>query len=999
MPLYNIGGRLLISGPLDPDRLERALQRLLQRHDSLRTVLIPPTQPGDVAQQALAPELEVPLVVHDLRHVADAEARVQTLISEQFAQAFVLYGRALCRFSLIQVSDRRSYFVDTYHHLITDGWGVSLLHRSLADIYNADEQASDAAPSYADYVRDDQEFQASASHGKQLQYWQDKYAVPVEPILEPKAVLDGSPQPSTCHQAFIERPLYQRISSVASSKGVSTFQWLLASICVLLGSVTQRQRFAIGLPIVNRGHAKWKACSGLFVGVNPLLVELDAEQSFDGLVTQLARSLKQDYRNQRIAIGELQRSSTAKNGERRIFDVSLSYEQHSHDVHFGESPASFKAQLNGWQQTPLTLFIRDFHEQADVELDWVYNTAWFDERTIDTLAQRWHHLLPQLLDRSELPLKEVSTLLPSERLVLGEWHAKAVHPLVGPEDVLARVQARVQETPEAIALEQGDQRLSYAQLLVQTQALGGWLASQGVGEEDRVAVCVPRSMAWVQALLGVWQAGAGYVPLDPQWPDARLAQTLQDCAPKAILTLGAAQQERLRQLSAQAEVPVLDLQQPLPASPALDLELDLTPQRPTSRLAYVIYTSGSTGVPKGVMVEQRQLAQLVQWHVSSFGLGAGHRSALTAGVAFDASSWELWVALASGSTLVIPPLTEQGEGLDAGALLQWWRSQRLDSSFLVTPLAELALVEGPLPQGLRTLLTGGERLRRVPVTLPPGLRLVNNYGPTETTVVASSGVLEAGQESPDIGAAIANTRLYVLDAQQREVPLGAVGELYIGGASVARGYLGRPELTQERFLVDPFVQDGSGRMYRTGDLVCWLETGRLAFVGRNDEQVKLRGYRIELGEIEARLLAQPGVREAVVLAREDEPGLKRLVAYVVRDAAPNTAQGATQDVAQDSEGDDTLAMDTLRQALTQELPGYMVPSAFVLLPSLPLTPNGKLDRRALPAPDLQALAARSYEAPQGELEEQLAALWAEVLQLPRVGRHDNFFELGGHSLL
>ncbi|MBB2488203.1 AMP-binding protein, partial [Mitsuaria sp. WAJ17] len=317
---------------------------------------------------------------------------------------------------------------------------------------------------------------------------------------------------------------------------------------------------------------------------------------------------------------------------------------------------------------------------------------------------------------------------------------------------------------------------------------GGWLAQQGVGEEDRVAVCVPRSIAWVQALLGSWLAGAGYVPLDPQWPDARLAQTLQDCAPKAILTLGAAQQERLRRLSDTAEAPVLDLEQPLPASEAQEPPQ----QRQASRLAYVIYTSGSTGVPKGVMVEQRQLAQLVQWHVGRFGLGTGHRSALTAGVAFDASSWELWVALASGSTLVIPPLTEQGEGLDAGSLLTWWRDQRLDSSFLVTPLAELALAEGPLPQGLRTLLTGGERLRRVPATLPQGLRLVNNYGPTETTVVASSGALQAGQESPDIGAAISNTRLYVLDAQQREVPLGAVGELYIGGASVARGYLGQP---------------------------------------------------------------------------------------------------------------------------------------------------------------------------------------------------------------
>ncbi|MGM9515074.1 condensation domain-containing protein, partial [Roseateles sp. DB2] len=597
MPLYNIGGRLLISGSLDPVRLERSLQRLLRRHDSLRTVLIPPSTPGDVARQALMPDLRVPLIVHDLRSEADGDSTAQRLISEQFAQPFVLYGQALCRFSLIQVSDHRSYFVDTYHHLITDGWGVSLLHRSLADLYNTDDQAGDAAPSYADYVRDDQEFQASASHGKQLQYWQEKYAVPVEPVLESKPGLDGSPKPSKCHEDRIERTLYQRIGYAAKEKGCSTFQWLLASVCVLIGTVAQRQRFAIGLPIVNRGHARWKSCSGLFVGVNPLLVELDAEQSFDELVTQLARSLKQDYRHQRIAIGELQRTSSAKSVERRIFDVSLSYEQHSHDVYFGESPASFKAQLNGWQQIPLTLFVRDFHEQADVELDWVYNTAWFDERSIDTLAQRWHHLLPQLLDRAEQPLKEVSTLLPSEHALLSAWHARAVQPLIGPQDVLARVQAQAQETPEAIALEQGDQRQSYAQLLAQSRALGGWLAAQGAGEEERVAVCVPRSMTWVQALLGVWQAGAGYVPLDPQWPDARLAQTLQDCAPKAILTLGSLQQERLSRLS--EGVPVLDLGQPLEPHPELALE---KVQRPASRLAYVIYTSGSTGVPKGVMV-------------------------------------------------------------------------------------------------------------------------------------------------------------------------------------------------------------------------------------------------------------------------------------------------------------------------------------------------------------------------------------------------------------
>ncbi|MCH7345787.1 amino acid adenylation domain-containing protein, partial [Pelomonas sp. CA6] len=980
LPLYNIGGRLLISGPLDPLRLQRALRHLIAQHDSLRTQLLPPAEPGAVARQALMPQLDLALTVHDLRAESDGEAIAQRLIDEQAAQPFELYGRALCRFSLILVADERSYFVDTYHHLITDGWGISLLHRSLAALYNADAPPTEAAPSYLDYVRDDQAFHASPAHAKQLQYWRDKYAVPVEPILEAKPGAGVEPRPSRRHGACIERGLYRRIGALAQAQGLSTFQWLLASICVLLGSVSQRQRFAIGLPIVNRGHARWKTCSGLFVGVSPLLVEMDAEQSFDSLAQQLARSLKQDYRNQRIAIGELQSSSGAKNAERRIFDLSLSYEPHSHDVCFGDSPATVTALMNGWQQTPLTLFIRDFHEETDVELDWVYNTAWFDDREIDTLARRWNHLLGQLVEQTALPVKEISTLMPDERAQLAQWRDQTCRPLPMGEDVLTRVRAQADATPQAIALEQGGERVSYAQLLAHSLSLGGWLAAQGAGEEERVAVCMPRSIAWVQALLGSWQTGAGYVPLDPQWPDARLAQTLKDCAPKAVLTLGPMQHERMSRLLDGAAVPVLDLGQPLPEGHEA-----LRPgNHPVSRLAYVIYTSGSTGVPKGVMVEQRQLANLVDWHVRRMEMGVGHRTPLCAGVAFDGSSWETWPALASGSTLVIAPLDEHGEGPDAIALLDWWRTQTLHSGFLVTPLAELALADGPLPQELRLLLTGGDRLRRMPTHLPPGLTVLNNYGPTETTAIVTSGVVAAGQESPDIGAAIQNTRLYVLDAHQRELPLGAVGELYIGGAGVARGYLGRPELTQQRFLPDPFV-GGGARMYRSGDLVRWLDDGRLAFVGRNDEQVKLRGYRIELGEIEARLLAQPGVREATVLAREDEPGKKRLVAYLVVDAQT-----------QDPEAD---PLPALRAALEQDLPAYMVPSAFVRLERLPLTLNGKIDRRALPVPDTQDAAEHDYEAPRDALESRLATLWAQVLKLPRVGRQDNFFALGGHSLM
>jgi thioesterase domain-containing protein/acyl carrier protein len=393
-------------------------------------------------------------------------------------------------------------------------------------------------------------------------------------------------------------------------------------------------------------------------------------------------------------------------------------------------------------------------------------------------------------------------------------------------------------------------------------------------------------------------------------------------------------------------------------------------------LAYVIYTSGSTGTPKGVMVEHRNLANLCTWHNRTFSAQSSCRSAFTAGMAFDASAWELWPSLIGGGTLLTPSQTVCEE---VPALLQWWQQQPLDVTFLVTPLAEIALADQRTPAGLRYLLTGGERFSRLTQPLPAGLTLVNQYGPTEITVVATSGQLSAEDKLPHIGRPIANTQIYLLDAHGQPVPLGTVGELYIGGAGVARGYWNRPELTAERFVPDPFSDQPGARLYKTGDLARYLPDGNLEFVGRNDQQVKLRGFRIEPGEIEACLVQHAQVRDAVVLAR-GEGSDKRLVAYVV---------------AQPDEG----LTSALHAHLAANLPDYMVPAAFVRLDALPLTPNGKLDRRALPAPDANALVRHAYEAPQGEFETTLATIWAELLGVERIGRHDSFFALGGHSLL
>ncbi|WP_349627987.1 amino acid adenylation domain-containing protein [Bradyrhizobium sp. AC87j1] len=366
----------------------------------------------------------------------------------------------------------------------------------------------------------------------------------------------------------------------------------------------------------------------------------------------------------------------------------------------------------------------------------------------------------------------------------------------------------------------------------------------------------------------------------------------------------------------------------------------------------MIYTSGSTGTPKGVMVENRGLVNLIAWHVQAFCRQPESCCALTAGLAFDASTWELWSALCNRSTLQLPPRAAAGDSL---RLLQWWRDQSLDVAFLITPLATLALEDELINSRLEYLLVGGDRLQRVPASLPAALKLINNYGSTEGTVVATSGRLFSDNAVPHIGRPIANTRVYLLDGHGAPVPFGASGELYIGGAGVARGYLNRPELTAERFIASPFV-DGD-RLYRTGDLARYLPDGNLEFLGRNDEQVKIRGFRIEPGEIAARLVGHPMVRGAVVVAQQDGAGEKRLVAYVV---------GAPEAGSEETDGSDLAAV--LRAHISAHLPDYMVPAAFVRLASLPLTVNGKLDRQALPAPEDDAYARRAYEAPQGEIE-------------------------------
>ena len=524
--------------------------------------------------------------------------------------------------------------------------------------------------------------------------------------------------------------------------------------------------------------------------------------------------------------------------------------------------------------------------------------------------------------------------------------------------------------PGALALAAGATRLTYAELETRAAQLANYLRARGVGSESLVGLCLERSPEFVVAALAIMKCGAAYLPMDPANPAERLRFILQDAGVRHLLTVGkfSGQFGGLEVIALDAEEDNISLQPT--KSPALDGAND--------PLAYVIYTSGSTGQPKGVEITQRNLSNLVAWHVRAFALDSSSRATLQAGVGFDAAVWEIWPALTAGAALIIPDDTVR---LEAKALRDWLVAERITISFVSTALAEqLIALPWPAETSLRFLLTGADTLQRFPATGLP-FAFVNNYGPTECTVVTTSAVISPqrkGNGLPSIGAPIDHVQVHILDDELRPIADGVIGEICVGGAGVARGYRNRPELTAASFITDPSNAD-AGRLYRTGDSGRRLSNGEIEFLGRRDDQIKIRGYRIELSEINAVLNEHPSVRASVVIAREDAPGEKRLVAYVVAPSGP------------------TRDEQTLRDALRQRLPDYMEPSAFVWLDALPLTPNGKIDRNALPVPSLNGAA--EFIAPRTPVEETLASIITEVLKLPRVSVHDDFFQLGAHSLL
>ncbi|WP_212590243.1 non-ribosomal peptide synthetase, partial [Xanthomonas translucens] len=989
-PSYTIGCVMHFEGNLRREIWEQAVAAVVARHDALRTVLL---EGSPLPSQRVLEHLPFALPWHDYSADADGEQRVREHIQQAMTRSLAQYGQPLWDIQWLQASATRGYCLYLCHHLIADGVSMGMLARQVVDCYNQclrGEPDQSPAPSYLQALDVDVAYIGSSRYQRDLAYWRTCLNMRPEP-LHPAATVALGHQPSVQLKCVLDTPVFLGLSTLAERLGGSFTSLIVACLANCLARLGNHQApIAIGLAIHNRHNRIERAMFGMLSTQLPLYLAAAPRADIATAMRSIAAQLRTAMRHARFPLQHaLRELGEAGQLAPRPFDVSVSVEDFSA---FGDAPIADGAwhmlPLHaGYEDTALGVFVRRYSPQHPTVLEFNVNPDRLPVPLAEQALAALRQILLALLEEPHAPLARLPLLTSSQReQVLYTFNDRAGQP---PRDrqVHHAFERQAAATPNAIALVCDGDMLDYAALEAQANQLAHHLCTLGVAPDERVAICLPRGIAMVVAALATLKAGAAYVPLDPAYPAERQAYMLQDCQARVLLTTTAA----AAALALPADLIVLYAD----AAPAAWHGLPTTPPARAGspqHAAYVIYTSGSTGRPKGVVMPHGPLLNLLQWEAGHCAGAELHalRTLQFSALGFDASFQEIFSTLGTGGTLV---LIDDTQRRDAHALYRHVCTQRIERLYMpyiaLQSLAETVLADPALDAldcQLRKVLTAGEQLRITPAIRAffarrSACRLHNYYGPTETHV-ASAHLLPADSATwpllPSIGSALPDTPLYVLDAGRQPLPVGATGELYIAGVQVARGYLHRPALTAERFVPDPFATQPGQRMYRTGDLARWRADGEMEFLGRNDDQVKLRGFRIEPGEIEAALQACPGVREAAVLLREDRPGDKRLVAYLV---------GAG------------LQVEHLRDRLAAHLPDYMVPTAYVVLPAIPTTSHGKLDRQALPAPDATALAVPDYAAPEGELETRLATLWRELLGVERVGRHDSFFALGGHSLL
>ncbi|OJF15954.1 amino acid adenylation domain-containing protein [Couchioplanes caeruleus] len=969
LPRFNVAATARLAGNVDLAVLKECCERAIARNDAF-TLRFGDRDGVPVQWRQTEPAR---VDIHDFSAAPDPAARCRSWMERAARRPVDLTGRRLYELALLRESDSVSHLYGTVHHIIVDGWGADQLVRQiLADYAHAARtgRALEITPgSYLAHVEEHARYQGSDRWERDRDFYRSTFA-DVRPALfparNPAAAGDGARRTDR-HTFMIERDLVDRIRH----RQTSVFSFLTAALATYLARVHRTEEVVLGIPHLNRHNVREKRTVGHFANMLPLRVPVRGTMSTSDIATEIATATVATKRHERLSLGDVLRAlPSSAEGPRRLFDVTVSYLRlATSDEVPGLSVE--KAQLShGHDQDALTVYIREYDDNGAVRVDLDYALDVFDEDfTIASAARHLETLIRHAVDDPHTPVRDLAMISGDETHDLVRRNNDTRRPYRADVTLHALIAEQAARTPDRIAVAgngtEGD--LTYADLDARATVVARALRERGVRPDDRVAVRIERSPGLVVALVGVLKAGGAYVPIDPGYPPDRIQFLLADSGAKAVLT---------------AHDPALRPD----AGPVTPLAEAASPHS----LAYVIYTSGSTGRPKGVMIEHHSVVNRLAWMQRRYPIGADDVVLQKTPSSFDVSVWELfWWAVEGARVALLPPGAEKEPGRILHAIAEHGVTVLHFVPSLFGPFLDL-LESSPERRAeaasLRYVFCSGEalpatlveRFHRVFATAEAP-RLVNLYGPTEATVDVSSFDCPADATQPvrrvPIGRPIDNHRLYVLDLDDRPQPAGVAGELCIAGAGLARGYLGRPELTREKFVDDPF--DPGERMYRTGDLARWLADGTLEYLGRIDDQVKIRGNRVELGEVQNALSSAPGVAGAVVVDRRTAARGLHLVGYYV--AA------------------DEIDPVLLRAHLATTLPEFMVPAYFVRIDSIPLTPNGKADRRALPEPSL--FYAAPEVRPRTEVEATLAAIWCDVLETSTVGVHDNYFGLGGDSIL
>ncbi|MBW3571292.1 MAG: amino acid adenylation domain-containing protein, partial [Gemmatimonadetes bacterium] len=972
---YNMPFALRLAGALDAAALERALGTVVARHQALRTVF----RAGDGGpEQVIVPAGAVDLPADDLSGLdaAAREAEARRRAQAEFHLPFDLSAGPLYRFALLRLAAEENVLLLTFHHAVMDGWSMDVLYRELGALYGAFARgrAAELPPlpvQYADFAAWQRAWLEGGVMDAQAAFWRERMAGAPAVLDLPTDRPRPAAMPRRAERVRTRLPaeLWTRIESLARAEGATPFMVLLAAVQALLARHAGQDDVVVGTPVAGRTRGETEGMIGMFVNAVALRTDVSGNPAFRALLARVRETALGAFAHQDVPFERLVAELATGRALNRapVFQVMLTVQNADEGA-----PAlpGLRTELlpsdQGHAKLDLLLNVR--HRADGVHAAIEYAAELWDAATMDRMLGHLAALLQGALARPELPVLDLPMLGEAERRTLLAWSRTPAADPPG-ETALAVFQAQAARTPDALAVVGGAEQVTFAALHARANRLANHLRGLGIGTEDRVGVCLARTPELIVALLAAMKAGAAYVPLDPAYPPGRIDQVLQDAGARVLVTTA----ELARGLSIPTGVVVVEVDQDARAiasasadAPAVSLDAE--------NLAHVIYTSGSTGRPKGVMIRHGAVASFLRWMHGRFPMAPGERVVGSTSVSFDVSVAEIHFALGCGATLVLVEnaLSLAEPGAMAGAV---------QASMVPGAAAELLRL-GALPGTLRRLNLAGEALAPdlARDLYAAGVPEVHDlYGPTEDTTYATHAHVARGVVRNTLGRPLGGRAAYVLDARLRPAPIGAPGEIWLAGRGLARGYLGQPARTAERFLPDPFAGEPGARMYRSGDRGRWMPSGTLEYLGRADFQVKVRGFRIEPGEIEAALREHPRVRGAAVVATQEDGGSVRLTAYVTPSAGvhPTAAE--------------------LKAHLSARLPEWMVPGAVMVMDAFPPTPSGKLDRAALPRP--QAEAAAEHTPPRTGDEARLAAIFAEVLRRDRVGVHDDFFAIGGHSLL